>query len=152
MYVFFQLAGRFATEMVADVIFGVTANALSEDIDSTVLKMGQRFISNFAYINSYFVSTGILPFLKKIYKFQIMRQPELNFFKGLIRDSMKLRGGGQGRDDYLQFLMSLKDKKGLNITKLTAYAMVFYLEGYDTCSVAMANLLQDVRMFLLNFS
>lgn len=129
---------------MADIIFGVTANALSDTVDSLVLRMGKKFISNFANVTSFFVWTGILPFLKKIYKFRLIAEPESKFFKGLIRASLKSRDNGETRDDFIQFLLGLKEKRDISLTEMTSHAMTFYLEGYDTCSLAIANALQEL--------
>lgn len=141
---YFQLTGRFATELVSDIIFGVSSNALSHKIDSMVLKMGQLYISHFASITSFFVWTGILPKLKQFYKFTMMQKGERTFFKGLISESLKQREDGSSRHDYLAFLKELKVKHGLDANQTLSHAMVFYLDGYDTCGVGMAHTLQEV--------
>lgn len=144
-----KLAGRFAAELMSDLIFGVNANALSEPkTDSVVLENSKRFIESMAKVSSFFLWTGLLPLLKRFYKFRIIEKGELDFFQGMLKNSLKYRGKGQERPDYLQFLVGLMDK-GMNETEITSHAMLFLLDGYDTCSVAMTIALQDVRRSFL---
>lgn len=106
--------------------------------------MGQLYISHFASITSFFVWTGILPKLKQFYKFTMMQKGERTFFKGLISESLKQREDGSSRHDYLAFLKELQVKHGLDANQTLSHAMVFYLDGYDTCGVGMAHTLQEV--------
>lgn len=90
--------------------------------------------------------TGFLPFLKKLYKWQILDDEESKFFKELIQESIRVREMNEPRGDFLQFLANLKRNKGVDVTELTAHAMTFYLNGYDTSSLAIAKTLQEVRI------
>lgn len=112
--------------------------------------MGRNFITQFRKVTSFFVWTGLLPLLKKVYKYQVLERNESTFFQGLVRQSVQAReaAGGAIRDDFLQFLVQLKAKRGLNVTGMTAHAMTFYLDGYDTSSIAMANTLSEVSLLL----
>lgn len=128
---------------MSDLIFGVNANALSEE-ESAVLENSKRFIDTMAKLSTFFLWTGLLPLLKRFYKFQIMEKGERDFFQGLLKNSLKYRGKGQKRPDYLQFLVGLMDK-GMNESEIFSHSILFLLDGYDTCSVAMTIALQDVR-------
>lgn len=97
-----------------------------------------------ARLNDYFIWTGIFPFLKLIYKHRIMKEGEAQFFKEMMEYSWKMRTNSYPRNDFLDYLVGLKKKRNLNFTQLTAHAMVFFLDGYDTCSVALENILVDV--------
>lgn len=143
-----QLTFRFTTEVVADVIFGVSANALN-DGDSIVLRMGQKFIEQFGQVTQFFTWTGLAPMLKKFYKFKIIGDTEGHFFEDLIKQSVGAREKGGSRNDFLQFLVQLKEKRGISAEEMTGHAMTFYLDGSDTSALAIAYIMQRVGCNLL---
>lgn len=144
-----QLTGRFTADVTSDVIFGVNANALTGKGDSLVMSMGSEFIHRFQKIGKFFTWNGIFPLLKRFYKYRILDDRSSKFFQGLVQDSIDYREkeGGK-RTDFLQFLVNLKEKKGslLSLSQMTAHAMVFFLDGYDTSGLVMARTLQEVRI------
>lgn len=131
--------------MCCDVIFAIDASALSET-PYLAFEMGKRFIGKLGKLSMFMIWTGFLPFLKKLYKWQILDDEESKFFKELIQESIRVREMNEPRGDFLQFLANLKTNKGFDVTELTAHAMTFYLNGYDTSSLAIAKTLQEVRI------
>ena len=141
----FQLAGRFTTEVVADVIFGVKADALT-DSPSEVLYRGKSFLGILTKVMGFFVWNGFFPWIKNLLKIEMMGSSDREFFRDLIRRSLDGRSSGGQRKDFLQFLHGLQEKNGLPLDTLLAYALTFYLDGDDTSSVAIARTLQEVRL------
>lgn len=112
------------------------------------MNMGNEFIHNFQKIGKFFSWNGILPLFKRFYKYKILDDRSSKFFQGLVQGSIDFREkeGGK-RTDFLQFLVNLKEKKdsSMSLSQMTAHAMVFFLDGYDTSGLVMARILQEVR-------
>lgn len=140
-----QTAGRYTTEVVSDVIFGVSANALT-DRPSEIFEMGKNFIGQLGKLTSFFIWTGFLPVMKRLYKFQIMEHQESVFFQHVLQQSLDVRRSREPRHDFLQLQSNLREKRGIGIEALTANAMTVYLDGYDTTSIAIAKTLQEVSI------
>lgn len=130
---------------MSDVIFGINANALTEEHESMVMKMGNQFITQFQKVGNFFAYNNILPMLKRVYKYRMLEENTSKFFQGLVKSSLAAREQGTTRNDFFQYLVKLKETKGINIHTMTGHAMTFYLNGYDTSSIAMASALQEVK-------
>lgn len=111
-----------------------------------VLNMGKRFIAQFARVSSFFIWSGIIPKLKHLYKYKMVQKEEADFFTGVVKSAVEARQHGGSRDDFLQFLVQMKEKKGLDWVDMTAHAMTFYLDGYDTSAIAMAFTLYELAL------
>lgn len=120
------------------------------DGDSIVLDMGQNFIAQFGRVTQFFTWTGLAPLLKKFYKFKIIGDTEGQFFEDLIKQSVEAREKGGSRNDFLQFLVQLKEKRGISYEEMTGHAMTFYLDGSDTAALAIAYIMQRVRRLMCN--
>lgn len=138
-----DVTGKFTLDMTSDVIFGVQANALAGD-ESQVLENGKGYLNQFQKIGLYFKLNGMFPWLKRVYKYRMLEDKTFRFFRGLVQTSVdgREKGGGH-REDFMQFLCQLK-KKGASVDRLTAHALTFLLDGYDTSSMAMARVLYEV--------
>lgn len=145
---FDDIGGRFTNDVVCDVIFGIKANTLAEE-DSLVLRMGSDFLKEFQKIGKFFNTNGLLPWWKRVYKYRMMEDSTSEFFRGLVQQSIEQRERGGNRDDYMQFLYSLKEKKGASVDRLTSHAMTFYLDGYDTSGIAMARIMMEVKYLIM---
>lgn len=66
------------------------------------------------------------------------------FYMHVMKSSVEARLQRGSKDDFLQFLIQLKEKKGITLTDMTGHAMTFFLNGYDTSAIAMAFALYEV--------
>lgn len=121
----------------------MNANALTGD-ESTVFDMGKRFLEQFGKVNSFFAWAGMVPLMSKLYKYKILQDAESSFFKSLIRQSVESREKGGSRQDFVQFLVRLKETMGIDVTDMTGHAMTIYLDGADTASLGISHILQEV--------
>lgn len=127
------------------MIFGINANALADKEESLVITNGVQFLKQFQKIGDFFRWNAIWPSLKRFYKYRMLEEGTFRFFLGLIQQSVKCRERGGNREDFLQFLLQLKEKKGISINRMLAHAMTFFLDGYDTTSVGFSKVLMEVE-------
>lgn len=134
---------KFAGDVVFDVGLGFRANALEEE-EEVALSNGNDYISQFQTISLFFKSTGILPLLKRVFRFRMLQPKTEQFFKGLIQRSLENRAEGGFRDDLVQFLHQLNQKKAHSTDGLLTHAMMFFLDAFDTSAIAMAKVLMEL--------
>lgn len=48
------------------------------------------------------------------------------------------------RDDYLAYLINLKNKKGLSELDMAAHGVTFFIDGFETSSNAISHALYEV--------
>lgn len=134
---------KFAGDVVFDVGLGFKANALEEE-ESVALNNGNDYIDQFQTIGVFFKSTGILPVLKRVFRRRMLQPKTKQFFQGLMQRSLENRAEGGHRDDLIQFLHQLNQKKVHSTDGLLTHAMMFFLDAYDTSAVAMAKVLMEL--------
>lgn len=70
------------------------------------------------------------------------------FFRDLMRQAIDYRKNNDvNSQDYLDYLIKLKKKKGLTDVEVAANAITFLMDGLDTSAVAIAHVLFEVRLF-----
>lgn len=90
----------------------------------------------------YFTLAQIFPFITKYIKVSMIPKNVEIFFTGLMNDAIQMRlSSGIKRDDYLNFLLELQKKKNLESIDLAAHTLTFFLDGYETSSAVIANIL-----------
>ncbi len=52
------------------------------------------------------------------------------------------------RDDYLAFLIGLKNKREISELDMAAHGVTFFIDGFETSSVALAHVLYEASLFL----
>lgn len=48
------------------------------------------------------------------------------------------------RDDFMQFLLQLREKKQLSLMHVTAHTTTFFLDGYETTSIVIGHALHQL--------
>lgn len=138
-----QISLRFTSDVSSDLGFGVDARALTDE-GSAVLENGYDFVGQFQKIAKYFKWTSILPWWKRVYKYQMVEKGTYKFFQQLVQNSLESRESGGTRVDFMNFLRQLKEKKQLTPNEVLSHAMMFYLDGHDTTAMAMSRILMEV--------
>lgn len=102
---------------------------------------GKMFDISFALI-IYMTTINFVPAISKIYKFSFLPKRIEEFFVKLTRDAIELRKNGTvKRDDFLNYLLQLREKKDMSDVELTAHTMTFFLDGFESSSYVISNVL-----------
>lgn len=93
----------------------------------------------------YFTVVQVFPFVMKFYRMNLIPKTVENFFTQLMNDAIKMReNSGIERDDYLGYLLQLRKKKNLTPIDMAAHTLTFFLDGYETSSTVIANMLYQL--------
>lgn len=78
---------------------------------------------------------SIFPILKKVFPNRFVSSGFSEWFRGLHLQAIELRRQNNiSRDDYLNFLLELKERKNHSQTLMIANAFTFFLDGFETTS------------------
>lgn len=134
--------------MIADItyniIFGLDAKAFdqkSEFVDYAINQFNEQWHTIYA----------VFPFLRKIFPNRFTSKEFTNWFIDLYENAVKLRKENNIiRDDYLAFLIDLKNRKNTPDHVLHAHAYTFFLDGFETTSYLLGcaiNLLAEHKVY-----
>lgn len=84
----------------------------------------------------------IFPWLHKIYPHRLTSVEFTTWMKGLYDQAAQLRKENNiSRDDYLNFLIELQNKKNTPMDLIHAYAFTLFLDGFETTSYMLGKAL-----------
>ncbi|XP_037034921.1 probable cytochrome P450 28a5 isoform X1 [Bradysia coprophila] len=138
---FFQLAAKYAVDVVASCIYGVDSKAFSDE-ESDIRKAGSTIFEPDAKFIIYFLLVFMFPFIAKIYRMPFVTKGTQDFFTKLKEDAIRLREEQKiERNDYLNYLLQLKKKKNLPDIDVVAHTTTFLLYGFETSSITISHML-----------
>lgn len=85
---------------------------------------------------------AVFPFLNKIHPYKLISNKTTAWFIELTKYAIEARKANNvQRDDSLDYLIKLQEKKGLGIVDVAAHAFTIFLDGFDTTSTVLAHAL-----------
>lgn len=103
----------------------------------------------------YFLLIQMFPYIQKIYQMPFVSKSVESFFVRLTEDAIRLREDEKiERDDYLTYLLQLKKKKNLESIDVVAHTITFFLDGFETSSIAIAHvslivLIEEAYLYII---
>uniref|UniRef100_A0A336LRC8 CSON013017 protein n=1 Tax=Culicoides sonorensis TaxID=179676 RepID=A0A336LRC8_CULSO len=137
-----DLCARYTCNIVASCIFGMNAEAFSEK-NPIILDRARNIMSN--QIWSHLAIISLFPFINKFYKGTYVDKTSEDFFIKLMRDAtIHRKSSVENRLDYLDFLLDVQQRKGGSLLDIAANGLTFFLDGFDTSSIFMFNVLYEL--------
>lgn len=140
--------------MVADFGWGIeTGNfAITADGDTTedtpFLSMSKQLIAQTFNAFKYFFIVGIFPIVR--YMVYVRFFPEITdrFFLQLTKSALKMRNaaGDNNRQDFLQHMMNVQEKKGISETEIVAHQLTLLFDGFETSATLISHCLLLVSL------
>lgn len=79
------------------------------------------------------------------YKMPFITPDAEQYFMGLAQFAVELRKQQQEKpDDYLNFLLKLKEKRAHSLADVTANTITFFLDAYETSSIILTHALYQL--------
>lgn len=139
-----EMCAKYATDVVSSCIFGLDAESFTKD-KPLIREMGIKLMNPSFSAIAYFILIEILPFMRHIIKMPFVPKEVENFFVNLMKDAIALRKKNKiERIDFLHYLLELQEKKSLAEIDMVAHAVTFFLDGFETSSVAMSYALYEL--------
>lgn len=138
-----QLCLCYTTEVVADCVLGISAQSFSDTPTPLVGMIKRVFEHSFAFI-FYSTLTTLWPPFRSLYNVPLFAKDVENFFFDIMKKAISLRrdnAAHRDRIDFLNYMLQLQDKKGLDTMELTSHTMTFLTDGFETTALVLSHTL-----------
>ncbi|TMW44306.1 hypothetical protein DOY81_010614, partial [Sarcophaga bullata] len=143
-----EIALKFTGDVVADIVWGIDAENLSPNKNvsqekSSIFHMSKLMIAqNFHAFNYYFLAR-IFPIIRRFYYVRFFPLETDRYFLNLSRSALELRSRqpNNTRQDFLQYMVEVKQKRGINDTELVAHNLTFLFDGFETSATLISHCL-----------
>lgn len=139
-----ELAAKFTTDVVSSCIFACDAQSFTSE-NPEIREQGRKIMeSSFSSIlTMMFIIT--FPSLAKLFGIALVRKPVEKFFTDLMKQAIHHRDmSSEKRADYLDYLISLRNKKEISELDMAAHGVTFFIDGFETSSVAISFMLYEL--------
>ena len=141
-----ELSAKFTTDVVSSCIYSADAQSFTKE-NPEIRAMGRKLMEP---AGSFLFKMSLIeafPFLGKLIKLQFVSKDVETFFVGLLNQALKYRDEHKiVREDFLDYLLMLKNKKNISDLDIAAHTVTFFSDGFDTSSVAIAHTLYEVSL------
>ncbi|KAH8403265.1 hypothetical protein KR222_009330 [Zaprionus bogoriensis] len=141
-----EMCLRFTTEMVTDCVLGLKADSFTDKPTPIMDHIKDLFAQPWTFV-LYFILISTFPALQSILKLRFVPRATERFFVDLMENAVKARraqlasGKKFERNDFLEYMLQLANKRNLDSRQLTAHSMTFLLDGFETSAGVLGHLL-----------
>lgn len=140
-----ELCAKFTTDVVSNAIFGVDARSFTEE-KPEIREMGRRLLAPSGIIMFMLMVASVMPALKKFISLKFTDVEVDNFLVNLMDQALTYRKKNNvQREDFLDYLIQLRKKKGMEKIDMAAHTISFFIDGFETSSIAIALVLYEVN-------
>lgn len=139
-----KITAKFTADAISTVAYGLETNAIADDT-SDFLQVSHKLFTP-SYWKLWFITfKSVFPYLFKYYEMPFVTPDIEKFFINLTADAVQLRQQqAEKPDDYLNFLLKLKEKRNYGVTDVAANAITFFLDAYETSSIVLTHALYQL--------
>lgn len=146
-----DLSLRYTGEVVCDTVWGIEAGSFKEKKNCNFVETSKKTINQTYYSTIFYYASQVLPFIRNFYSVRFFPVESDKFFLRFLQDAMDVRSKNGERADFLQFLISLQEKKHLSNTDLVGHQLTFLFDGFETSSIVIAHTLLCVSIFWFGY-
>lgn len=122
-----EICAKYTTDVVSSCIFNADAKSFSEE-KSEIREMGRKIMQPDNFLTFVFILYAIIPSLMKVYKVKMVAKEIEDFFTNLMHQAIEHREKNKiNRDDYLAFLMGMRNKKQFSELDMAAHGVTFFI-------------------------
>ncbi|EAT41341.1 AAEL006992-PA [Aedes aegypti] len=139
-----ELSAKFTTDVVSSCIFACDAQSFTSG-KPEIREQGRKLMEQ--SFSSFLILLFIInfPTLAKIFKIGLVPKSLEKFFTDLMKEAISHRdASGTNRVDYLDYLISLRNKKEISELDMAAHGVTFFIDGFETSSVAISFMLYEI--------
>lgn len=144
--IFLQLCSRFTCDVVTKCIFSADAKAFESEDPEIRNEAKKIFGSSFLSLIK-ITMMEVFPTLFKALRIGFVPKDTEAFFRDLMRQATEYRQNNDiNSQDYLDYLLQMKKKKGLSDLEVAANGISFFLDGLETSAIGIAHMLFEVSI------
>ncbi|XP_002069258.2 probable cytochrome P450 28d1 [Drosophila willistoni] len=133
----------YTTEVVASCVLGISAKSFTEN-PTPLMTMTKRVFEQSSVFYYFAMVANLWPSIRKFYNVKLFVKEVEQFFFDLMQRCLDLRRQDpalQDRPDFLNYMLHLQDKKGLNTLEVTTHTMTFLTDGFETTALVLSHAL-----------
>ncbi|XP_037039727.1 probable cytochrome P450 28a5 [Bradysia coprophila] len=136
-----EITAKFTADVICSVAYGLEANAI-DGKNSEFLHVAHKVFATSSWKLWFITFKSIFPFLFKYYEMPFLAADVDQYFLNLTDTAIKIRNESDDKpDDYLNFLLKLKEKRNLETVDVAAHSITFFLDAYETSSIVLTHAL-----------
>lgn len=140
-----ELCAKYTTDVVASSIYGIEGGSFTNK-DSAVRKIARDVMSPSWRLIFIGVLQPAFPIISKLLKVRFVPKQQAEFLIDLLNQTLKYRKDNNvDRQDFVDYLIHLREKKGLPDIEIAAHTVTFFFDGIETSSITMSFILYEVR-------
>lgn len=122
-----EICAKFTTDVVSSCIFDADAQSFIKE-KPEIREMGRKIFQFDPFLTFIFIFYSMFPILTKIYKFKMVKKEIEVFFTNLMVQAIEHREKNKvKRDDYLAYLISMRNKKQISELDMAAPGVTFFI-------------------------
>jgi cytochrome P450 len=139
-----DISAKFTCDVVSSCAFGLDAQSFTTE-NPKIKEMGQKILKPSLRQILVFLLVAIIPSFMKLLKVGLVPKDVEKFFVQIMEDAIKYRKDNKiDRNDYLEYLINLKNKKELTTLDMVAHGITFFIDGFETSSIAISHIFYEV--------
>ena len=144
-----EICAKYTTDVVSSCVFAADGESFTKK-DPEIRAMSKKLMKPDGKTIFLIILTSIFPFMKRFVKVQFVASETQNFFINLLEQALNYRKTNNvHREDFLDHLINLKNKKSITTIDMAAHSITFFSDGLETSSIALAHTLYEVCFFYL---
>jgi cytochrome P450 len=122
-----EICAKFTTDVVSSCIFDADAQSFTKD-EPEIREVAKKLFQFPGWVTFWFIMYSFFPVILKIYKVKIISKEIEDFFSNLMLQAVEQREKHPvNRDDYLAYLISLRNKKQFSELDMAAHGVTFFI-------------------------
>lgn len=143
-----EISAKFTTDVVSSCIFNADAESFKKD-KPEIREMGRKIFSNSPFLLFMFVVYTLFPWTMNIYKIRMVPKEVTLFFTNLMHQAIEHRAANKiKRDDYLAYLISMRNKKQLTELDMAGHGVTFFIGENHFCFFSFQLMFAILKMDL----
>lgn len=139
-----DISARYTADVVSSCVFAADGESFTSE-NPEIIKNGRALLESTIQLVFLYFITPALPFMKFLLNYFVVSKDVERFFGKLIYDAIKHREDNNfERNDFLGHLIALKNKKNIDKESMVAHAATFFIDGFETSSIAIGHILYQV--------
>ncbi|KAF5305913.1 hypothetical protein FQR65_LT07524 [Abscondita terminalis] len=133
---------KISNDIIVSVAFGISVNSI-EHPKNKFFELGKK-VSDFSGIRGLiFFGYTLFPAIMKYFRISIYDNEMINFFRNLIKETLKTRKEKNiVRQDFIHLLSANdgtnKEVSKMSLDEITAHSILFFVAGFETVSSTLA--------------
>lgn len=133
-------------DIVCNVVFGLDAKAFDDKSEFVEQSLNMFYSAPFEEIRTAVYT--IFPWIRNIYPQRFVTSEFNVWFKTLFDQAIRIRHENHiTRDDYLNYLIELHEKKNTPMDLIYAHAFTYFLDGFETTTYLLGSALNNLARY-----